>query len=319
MYINNEIDWISFLKKKRVFIFGAGLIGKKCSYKLKKNGIMVEGFIDNNPQKSGSDCRGIKICSFSAYKSISTSDSFVVICSRHEREIKQQMLDEGIFTFVSESQIDFGGGADYYDESYFEWQKPLGEFGAAISYKMFSPYVKDTDTLVEFGSGGGYLLRLFNNHEKKGIEINDVARGNAEKMGIDSVKTSDMLSDHYADVIISTHVLEHVENPLGELRGLYRILKLGGRIVFYVPNESCDVEYERSEINNHLYTWNCLNIGNLFKAAGFFVHSVELVKEIWPSHWLKLKEEISEEMFDELTRIGGRAFDENNCLIVAYR
>lgn len=39
--------------------------------------------------------------------------------------------------------------------------------------------------------------------------------------------------------------------------------------------ESCETEYYRSELNNHLFTWNCLTLGNLFKAAGFFVLSVK--------------------------------------------
>lgn len=88
-------------------------------------------------------------------------------------------------------------------------------------------------------------------------------------MGIYSVGTSDEIEDKCADIIILTSVWEHVKNPLNELKKLCRILKENGRIVFHVPNESCDTEYQRSEVNNHLYTWNCLNIGNLFKAVGF--------------------------------------------------
>lgn len=35
----------------------------------------------------------------------------------------------------------------------------MGEFGAKIKLKMFfEKYICSTDTVVEFGSGGGYLL-----------------------------------------------------------------------------------------------------------------------------------------------------------------
>ena len=89
--------------------------------------------------------------------------------------------------------------------------------------------------------------------------------------------------------------------------------------MFYVPNESCDTEYSRSESNNHLYTWNPLNIGNLFKAAGYFVYSVEKVQEVWPKHHIRIEKEISPELFEAICDIGGRAFDENRCMIVAYK
>lgn len=34
MYINEEINWLKFCKKKRIFIFGAGKIGKRVFYQL---------------------------------------------------------------------------------------------------------------------------------------------------------------------------------------------------------------------------------------------------------------------------------------------
>lgn len=113
--------------------------------------------------------------------------------------------------------------------------------------------------------------------------------------------------------------MEHTENPFSILRELYGKLKEGGKIVFHVPNESCDTEYTRSEINNHLYTWNCLNIGNLFKAAGYFVYSVQKVQEVWPKNYFEIAQEVSPELFDSICSIGGKAYNENRCIIVAYK
>ena len=172
---------------------------------------------------------------------------------------------------------------------------------------------------MEFGSGGGYLLKELHAKEKIGIEINDYARKNAEMLGVSSVKHICDVPRGYADVIISTNVLEHVENPLEILRELHSRLKEDGKAVFIVPNESCETEYTRSEINNHLYTWNCLNLGNLFKAAGYFVYSVGRMQEVWPSNYMKIAEEVSPAMFDTLAELGGAACNENRCLIVAYK
>lgn len=98
------------------------------------------------------------------------------------------------------------------------------------------------------------MLEQIKAKEKVGIEINDTARRAAKSIGVKCVKYINELSENFADIIISTSVLEHVENPLGVLRELRGKLKNGGKIVFHVPNESCDTEYARSEGNNHLYT-----------------------------------------------------------------
>lgn len=173
--------------------------------------------------------------------------------------------------------------------------------------------------IVEFGSGGGYLLNNLDAKEKIGIEINDTAREKAKKLGIRSVKYIDDIPDDYVDVIISSSVLEHVESPLTALKQLRNKLKDGGKAIFYVPNESCDTEYQRSEINYHLYTWNCLTLGNLFKAAGYFVYSVKKVQEVWPKHYSTIEQQVSHELFEAICEIGGRAFDENRCMIVAIK
>ncbi|WP_028242877.1 class I SAM-dependent methyltransferase [Pseudobutyrivibrio ruminis] len=319
MYISNEIDWINFLKLKNVYIWGFCEKGKQLAQKFDYEKIKVKGFIDNNKDKYG-EHEGWNVFSFESYlKTIDKENSMIVICSNKEREIKMQCLQVGITNFISVNQVDFGGGVEHYDERYFEWQKPMGVFGAKVSYRRFKPYVKDTDTLVEFGCAGGYLLQEFENNNKVGIEVNDFARAYCSKQGIKSVKYTNEISDNYADIIISTHVLEHVERPLDELRQLYRVLKTGGKIVFYVPNESCDVDYKRSDIDNHLYTWNCLTLGNLFKAAGFFVYSVQNIKEVWPNDWEAVERDLGSDVFDELSVIKGTASNINNCLIVAYK
>lgn len=320
MYINNDIDYLKFLKEKNIYIFGCGINGKNCFTKLKSKNIgKIIAFIDNDTKKQGDFIFEKAVLSLDEYVHITTTNNIIIICSNYEREIKLQLLNRNIYNFISVNQIDFGGGEEYYDKSYFEWQKEMGRFGAKIKKEIFLSHIKKDMVVVEFGSGGGFLLKELDVKERIGIEINDSARASALEIGIKSYKYTSELPDNYADIIISTSVLEHTENPLGELRELRKKLKDGGKIVFHVPNESCETEYQKSEINNHLYTWNCLNIGNLFKAAGYFVYSVERVQEIWPSHFFKVSGETSKELFDDICKIGGKAFDANRCIIVAYK
>ena len=318
MYINNDINYLKYLKNRQVVIFGAGKQGHKALYNLNKYNIEVIAISDKDAKKQNQLIKGIKVISFVELKEINDANMMIVI-SAFERELKEQLLSTNIHNFISLSQIDFGGGEEYYDEAYFEWQQKMGAFGAKIKVNMFQPHIREDMTVVEFGSGGGYLLAQINAKEKIGIEINDTARKAAEEIGIKCVKYISDIPDDYADIIISTSVLEHTENPFSILRELYGKLKEGGKIVFHVPNESCDTEYTRSEINNHLYTWNCLNIGNLFKAAGYFVYSVQKVQEVWPKNYFEIAQEVSPELFDSICSIGGKAYNENRCIIVAYK
>ena len=317
MYINNDINYLKYLKNKKIVIFGAGEKGKKVYYSLGEYEVVA--FCDNDMKKQREGFLGKKVFSVEELSSINTNNHIIVICSAYERQIKEQLLSRDIFNFISVSQIDFGGGEEHYDEQYFSWQRDMGEFGGKISAAFFQRWLKEDMVVVEFGSGGGYLLNNITVREKVGIEINDTARDAAAGMGIKSVKHISELPDEYADIIISNHVLEHVENPLDALRGLRGKLKEGGKIVFCVPNESCDEEYIRSDVNNHLYTWNCLTLGNLFKAAGYFVHSVQNMQEVWPKHYYEIAREVSPQLFETICEIGGKASDINNCIIVAYK
>lgn len=319
MYKNNEIDYMKYLKKKELLIWGTGKRGRRVLGKLRKMEMRIRCLVDNAPEKIGSYIDGVEVMSFEQVKEILSDQMMIIICSAGENEIKRQLLDCDIFNFISELQMDLPGGESHYDKEYFEWQRPLGEFGAKIKKKMFEPYIVQDMCIVEFGSGGGYLLNEIHAKEKIGIELNDIARENALKLGINSVKTIDEIQDGFADLIISTSVLEHVENPFEVLTQLRRKIKDGGMAIFHVPNESCDTEYSRNEFNNHLYTWNCLNIGNLFKAAGYFVQSVEKIQEEWPEEFEKIASGTNEELFDELCRIRGEVRHACRCLIVAYK
>lgn len=319
MYVNNDVDYLKYLRGKEIVIFGAGENGKRGFAKLHGGGYNSVAFCDNDVRKHGKSLCGLTIISFKELKEMNHGDLMIIICSNYEKDIKQQLLDEKIYNFISIWQIDFGGGEEYYDEQYFSYQQSIGRFGGKIKANLLQPHISKEMTVVDFGSGGGYLLESLHAKEKIGIEINDAAREAAKEIGIKSVKHVSDIPDGYADVIISTGALEHVENPFGILKELRAKLKDGGKIVFHVPNESCDTEYWRSDINNHLYTWNCLTLGNLFKAAGYFVHSVEKIQEVWPKHYYEIEKEVSAELFEVICAIGGKAFDENRCLIVAYK
>lgn len=176
----------------------------------------------------------------------------------------------------------------HYDKNYFEWQRQIGNLGGKLDKFKFEPYVSADDTVVDFGCGGGFILKNLSCKRRIGIDVNQTAREYAaSENGIEVFSCADELPDNVADIIISNHALEHVDSPLDILKALYPKLKDGGKIVFVVPLER-KKKYEEDDINMHLFTWCEQNLGNLFKVAGYKVVSVEELFHRWPRHYEKL-------------------------------
>src|SRR6185437_15061148 len=144
----------------------------------------------------------------------------------------------------------------HYDADYFKWQASVGEFGGWVNLPKFLPYVKPGDRVIDFGCGGGFLLKNMPAKEKIGIELNPSAREHAKSIGLKTVASSEEIEDSWADLIISNNALEHTTNPLDELKALHAKLKQNGRIVFVVPCETIHYHYKPNDINHHLYSWS---------------------------------------------------------------
>lgn len=159
MYINNDLDYLKVLKRKQVFVFGGGAAGRVVVKKLEESNIEVKAIVDNSLELQTTGILGHKVISVEELKVMNTEYSVIIIASpKYERDIRMQLVESDIHNLITMDQIDFGGGVEYYDANYFEWQKRIGEFGAKIKVKMFEKYISPTDTVVEFGSGGGICL-----------------------------------------------------------------------------------------------------------------------------------------------------------------
>lgn len=194
----------------------------------------------------------------------------------------------------------------HYSENYSNWQEPIGEFGGWANLDKFINYIDEDQTIVDFGSGGGYLLNNIKCKSKIGIEINESARRKSEEIGIKSVESSKNLEDNFADLVISDNALEHTTHPLEELNELYRILKPGGKIVFIVPCESISYSYKPDDINYHLYSWSPMCIGNLFNEAGFNVTESKAFKHKWPPKYEKIAKLFGRDIFNLICKIYAR-------------
>ena len=108
---------------------------------------------------------------------------------------------------------------------------------------MMEDAVKDIDspTIVDVGCGlQSWALAAsgIENGEKIGVDPDPDAMSNKD---VDRVVIAPAdhipLPDATADLVISSYLLEHVENPSQALREFARILKPGGRLIVWTPNK----------------------------------------------------------------------------------
>ncbi len=169
----------------------------------------------------------------------------------------------------------------HYSTAYFQWQKDIGSISGIAQKFLFEEFTDKTKNVLEFGCGGGFLLKNLEAKQKIGIEINPEARTFALENGLTVVEYIKDIPNQWADVIISNHVLEHTHNPLEELTLLYPKLRVGGRAIFVVPHEK-KTKFIPNDINQHLFTWSEMNLGNLFGKAGYNILEVKEINHRYP-------------------------------------
>ncbi len=195
----------------------------------------------------------------------------------------------------------------HYDDAYFRRQVDIGTFGGWANQSKFSQHIKPEHDVLDFGCGGGFLLKGMDCRRKMGVEVNPVAAETARKSGIEVFASVGDVPDDSADVIISNSALEHTLRPLDELKALRSKLRPGGKIVVVVPCEAIGVAYKPNDVNNHLYTWSPLNLGNLLNEAGFRVIEAKPYIHKWPPKWRKFQRFFmrNRAIFEAVCRVSG--------------
>ena len=198
----------------------------------------------------------------------------------------------------------------HYDEKYFAWQKIIGNFGGEANKFKFEKNITPNLTVLDFGCGGGYLLKNFDCNKKIGIEPNPTARTQALENGLNKVysKTEDCVKDFkgQVDLIISNHALEHTDNPLLELKNLHKSLKKNGHICIVVPLDNKSYSYKKNDINFHFFSWSPMNLGNILTRAGFDVIESSIFFYKWPPYYFFIKKIMPWFFFNLLCRIYSR-------------
>jgi SAM-dependent methyltransferase len=140
----------------------------------------------------------------------------------------------------------------------------------------------DSGSLLEIGCNAGYALSAFQTHGwmVAGVEINAPTRADArQRLDAPIYESLEQIPEYETyDVVIMSHVLEHVIDPIGFLRQVLRRIKPGGVIYIKVPNfGSYTVRYIVRERwpsflpLQHVWYFDAQSLEGLLRAVGLNV------------------------------------------------
>jgi|APSaa5957512535_1039671.scaffolds.fasta_scaffold00525_26 2-polyprenyl-3-methyl-5-hydroxy-6-metoxy-1,4-benzoquinol methylase len=137
--------------------------------------------------------------------------------------------------------------------------------------------------VVEIGTGSGGILQFFKDagNEIFGVDLDSkcIQFGKNKGLNLD-VGTLQKLSEikKHPDLVIYSHVLEHLSNPIEELKTIKKFLHPSSILYVEVPGlEHLDLSYHQNFLeylqNAHLYHFTLNSLCNCVKRSGFEIIS----------------------------------------------
>jgi 2-polyprenyl-3-methyl-5-hydroxy-6-metoxy-1,4-benzoquinol methylase len=141
----------------------------------------------------------------------------------------------------------------------------------------------ETPSILDIGCATGSLLAALRDKGWRvtGVEISPSAiyAKNERKLDVRNIPLEENnFSDNYFDVILASHLIEHLNEPKAFLEETYRILKDNGSIFITTPDISGFQSILfgsrwRSAIFDHLYLFSRRTLSKMLKTVGFKVVS----------------------------------------------
>ena len=114
---------------------------------------------------------------------------------------------------------------------------------AKLRFMFVIDYLKSVNlevkTVFEIGPGPGYFathwIKKHPDAKYFAIESDNSCHGSLKSAGVELISSMDSLKENYADMVVISHVLEHVTNPADFLQFATSKLKKGGVLFIEVP------------------------------------------------------------------------------------
>ncbi len=178
----------------------------------------------------------------------------------------------------------------YYTQDYSPYKPEKGLYKVInkqinrIQSRAFRKNLNKGSDILEVGCSNGNFLAFLKTQgfNVYGIEPGKKAAQRARDTGLDveAVSLEDFQTDKKFDLIIMRHVLEHLADPIADLKKIKNMLKTDGKIYCVLPNAGA---IERKIFKNDWYAWqipfhffhyNNKTIGLLAEEVGIGVLSV---------------------------------------------
>jgi SAM-dependent methyltransferase len=163
----------------------------------------------------------------------------------------------------------------YYRPGYGGRTRNSREFNRMAAYWKYALFermgIPTAARMLDFGAGLGLISARLPNCIC--YDVSDYARDELRRSGRRVVDCLDELSVGEFDVVLLSHVLEHVLRPAETLGRLGSLLRKDGLMLVVLPVETnTRLMFGGVDDNNHLYCWTPQTIGNLAAACHLTIH-----------------------------------------------
>jgi len=178
--------------------------------------------------------------------------------------------------------------------------------------------------VLDIGSGAGYFLKAVNDfHGWKGVGLEvskDIVLSAIKKFGFefnvynfileDALKRG-VIKENSQDMVTFFNTFEHLKDPENEIKNVYKVLRIGGVAVFYLPNILSKAFIEHgdkfSQLNyGHLFSFSKDRFKRFLEENGFKILSIKTITQEYSE---KEKEAIEVKGLGEFMYVVARKMD----------
>lgn len=197
----------------------------------------------------------------------------------------------------------------FYKQEYHHHSKPLHliknifrRFRSANQFKYIKSNITSLEgkKVLEIGACDGLLLSYFNDSIVKGLEYSPVYKKIASRRyGINLLSKNFFDLDEKFDLIIMSHVIEHLPNLNLAIKKLQDLLSDSGYLFIEVPNSPKPNERSSLYIDDylttpHIYNFTSISLKKLFIKYNFKISCMDRFFYALPKHYsVKKQEEIA--------------------------
>jgi len=197
----------------------------------------------------------------------------------------QPIKDEILARYNSKFGKDYLSYEIENENSFLQLQKlALKDSGFYKAEKTLMLRKTQTPTVLDIGCATGTLLAFLRDRgwNVKGIEISPAAEyaRNVRQLDVKNIPLEEITFPSGSfDIVLASHLIEHLNEPFLFLKEVHRILKDEGKIFITTPNINGLQAYIyggkwRSAIFDHLYLFSAHTLKKMLKRTGFKVEKL---------------------------------------------